>query len=156
MIEIEASGPEEFGRILVTNTFRTRFPVFRYAIGDLGRLVDIDGLTYLELRARESKSFILCEQHYDLEDFSAVVGDANAFQFRLQTSQTMVEEIEILLVQEVTREQRRNFLSEKNASLRKLISYNPKWMKAEVRLVSAGELFIDPNTGKTPSILDTR
>jgi phenylacetate-CoA ligase len=156
VIEIEASGPEEFGRILVTNTYRTRFPVFRYAIGDLGRLVDIDGLTYLELRARESKSFILCEQHYDLEDFSAVVGDADAFQFRLQTSENLVEEIEVLLVREVTREQRRNFLGEKNDLLRKLVSYNPKWMKAEVRLVSAGELFIDPNTGKTPAILDTR
>jgi len=156
VIEIEAPEHGEFGRILVTNTYRTRFPVFRYAIGDLGRLVDIDGLTYLELRARESKSFILCEQHYDLEDFSAVVGDADAFQFRLQTSQNLVEEIEILLVQEVTEGQRGNFLSEKNDLLRKLVSYNPKWMKAEVRLVSAGELFIDPNTGKTPAILDTR
>jgi phenylacetate-CoA ligase len=156
VIEIEASGPEEFGRILVTNTYRTRFPVFRYAIGDLGRLVDIDGLTCLELKARESKSFILCEQHYDLEDFSAVVGDADAFQFKLQTSENLVEEIEILLVQEITGGQKSNFLSEKNDLLRKLVSYDPKWMKAEVRLVSAGELFIDPSTGKTPAILDTR
>jgi len=56
-------GPNEnsegYGSLLVSNLFRKRFPFSRYNTGDIGRWVEIDGIPYLELKGRESRSFII-------------------------------------------------------------------------------------------------
>lgn len=156
IIEIINPDSDGYGTIAVTNTFRKRFPVFRYAIGDLGRLTIVDGKSFLELKSRESKSFIVCEQHYDLEDFAFLTKEAAAFQIELSTTDQFKEVVRLLLVQDLTQIQILDFLKEKTEALKKLLHYDERFMKVEVLLVKASDLYIDPNTSKTPLVLDLR
>lgn len=156
IIEILNPDKEGYGTIAVTNTFRKRFPVFRYAIGDLGRWVEADGKSFLELKSRESKSFILCEQHYDLDDFAFLTNGAAAFQIQLSTSDKFKEVIRFLLVHDLPQKQISEFIQEKCEALKKLLYYDERFMKVEVSLVKASDLYIDPNTAKTPILLDIR
>lgn len=155
IIEIINPDRDGYGTIAVTNTFRKRFPVFRYAIGDLGRWVYQNGKASLELKSRETKSFILLEQHYDVDQFHFLTNAATAFQIQL-SSKDFKEVVKILLVQNVPQNQRVAFITEKSEALKKLLEYNEKFMEVEVLLVSAADLYTDPNTTKTPQLLDLR
>lgn len=156
IVEIIDPDREGYGTIAVTNTFRRRFPVFRYAIGDLGRWVKYEGKPYLELKSREKKSFIVCEQHYDLEELDPVTRQADAFQVQLSTNEKFQELIRLLLVQPVAEDERQDFIEKKSAELKRLLNYNMRLMKIEVLLVNAGQLYTDPDTTKTPVLLDLR
>lgn len=155
IIEIINPDNDGYGTIAVTNTFRKRFPVFRYAIGDLGRWVNLDGKVFLELKSRETKSFILSEQHYDLDEFNFLTSSATAFQIQL-SSKDFKEVVKMLLVQNVPQNQKLNFTAEKCEALKKLLGYDELFMEVEVLLVTAADLYTDPNTTKTPQLLDLR
>lgn len=157
-IIVEIINPDKngYGTIAVTNTFRKRFPVFRYAIGDLGRWVNLDGKLFLELKSRETKSFILCEQHYDLEEFIAVTSEADAYQIQLSNNKKLKEVVRMLIVQNVSENKRLDFIQEKCEELKKLLHYNERFMEIEVLLAAATDLYTDPNTTKTPVLLDLR
>lgn len=153
ILEPDAAG---FGAIAVTNTFRKRFPVFRYAIGDLGRWVYLDGKPYLELKSREKKSFIVWEQHYDLDEFSPLVGEADAFQIQLSSNEQFQEVVSLLIVQKIPVNEQADFIQKTVEGLKKLLHYNERFLKVNVLLVAATELYTDPNTTKTPALLDLR
>lgn len=156
IVEIIHPDKDGYGTIAVTNTFRKRFPVFRYAIGDLGRWVEVEGKTFLELKSRENKSFIVCEQHYDLEEFISVTDGADAFQIQLSSNKDFKEIVRFLIVQNVSENLTLDFVQEKRAALKRLFHYNKRFMEIEVLLVTAAELYIDPNTTKMPMLLDLR
>ncbi|WP_291287529.1 hypothetical protein [Flavobacterium sp.] len=157
-IIVEIINPDEngYGTLAITNTFRKRFPVFRYAIGDLGRWVELEGKSFLELKSKETKSFIVCEQHYDLDEFLLLTTETDAFQIQLSTNASFKEVVRMLIVQNVSEHNRQNFVSEKCAALKKLLYYEESCMEVEVLLVTAADLYIDPNTTKTPVLLDFR
>jgi phenylacetate-CoA ligase len=156
LIEIIEPDEEGYGLIAVTNTYRKRFPVFRYLIGDIGRW-QTDGKEYvLELKSRETKSFVLAEQHYDLDEFSPITGEADAFQIQLTTQSNLQDEITILLVQRVEAENHTRFLQDKTDTLWKIIDANPKLITASVVLVESGALYINPATAKIPALVDWR
>lgn len=156
IIEIMDPDLDGYGTIAVTNTFRKRFPVFRYAIGDLGKWTIVDGKSYLELKSRESKSFIVCEQHYDLEQFSFLTEQATAFQIQLSTNKEYKEVVRLLLVQDVLQERQSDFLKEKCDALKKILNYEERFMQVEVLLIKVSDLYLDPNTAKTPLLIDLR
>ncbi|MFB9077456.1 hypothetical protein ACFFLS_18320 [Flavobacterium procerum] len=156
IIEIMNPDSEGYGTIAVTNTFRKRFPVFRYAIGDLGRWTIVDGKPFLELKSRESKSFIVSEQHYDLEDFTFLTKEATAFQIQLSSTKELKESIRLLLVQDVLSNQLQDFLEEKSEILKRILNFDERFMEVEVLQIKASDLYIDPNTTKAPLILDLR
>nr|WP_315172165.1 hypothetical protein [uncultured Flavobacterium sp.] len=153
IIDPDANG---YGTIAVTNTFRKRFPVFRYAIGDLGRWIDIDGDSFLELKSRETKSFIVGEQHYNLDQIAFFTQQAEAFQLQLSYNEKVQEVIRLLVVQEVVKTDKPDFITTTTEALQHLFHYNEKFMQLEVLLVSIDELYIDPNTTKTPLLVDLR
>jgi phenylacetate-CoA ligase len=153
IIDPDANG---YGTIAVTNTFRKRFPVFRYAIGDLGRWIHIDGDSFLELKSRETKSFIVGEQHYNLDQIAFFTQQAEAFQLQLSYNEKVQEVIRLLIVQKVVEMDRPDFIKTTTEALQHLFHYNEKFMKIEVLLVAIDELYIDPNTTKTPLLVDLR
>lgn len=153
IIDPDANG---YGIIAVTNTFRKRFPVFRYAIGDLGRWVDIDGDSFLELKSRETKSFIVGEQHYNLDQIAFFTQQAEAFQLQLSYNKKLQEVIRLLVVQEVVDKQNPDLIKTITEGLQQLFHYNEKFMQIEVLLAAIAELYIDPNTTKTPLLVDLR
>ncbi|WP_300977432.1 hypothetical protein [Flavobacterium sp.] len=153
IIDPDANG---YGTIAVTNTFRKRFPVFRYAIGDLGRWIDIDGDSFLELKSREMKSFIVGEQHYNLDQIAFFTQQAEAFQLQLSYNEKVQEVIRLLIVQKVVEMDRPDFIKTTTEALQHLFHYNEKFMKIEVLLVAIDELYIDPNTTKTLLLVDLR
>ena len=157
-IIVEIMNPDEngYGTIAVTNTYRKRFPVFRYAIGDLGRWVDFDGKSFLELKSRESKSFITCELHHDLDKFFSLASEADAFQIQLSTNEFFKDVVRLLIVQNVAEDKRQEFIKEKRTELKRLLNDAEDCVEADVLLVTAAELYIDPNTTKTPLLLDLR
>ncbi|WP_428231403.1 hypothetical protein [Flavobacterium sp.] len=156
IIEIINPDINGYGTIAVTNTFRKRFPVFRYAIGDLGRWIELDGKSFLELKSRETKSFIVGEQHYDLEELQPFINKADAFQIQLSTDNAFKEVVRLLLVQNVSENKKVDFVQEKASGLKKLLQYNERSMDVEVLLVTAAELYTDPNTTKIPALWDLR
>jgi phenylacetate-CoA ligase len=156
IVEIIDPDKDGYGTIAVTNTFRKRFPVFRYAIGDLGRWVNVNGKSFLELKSRESKSFILCEQHFDLEELTPFTNDADAFQIQLSYNDKFQEVFRLLIVQNIPEKEQQNFIKAKINELKKVLQYNERFMKLEVLLVSATTLYTDPNTTKIPILLDLR
>lgn len=156
LVEIMDADKEGYGLIAVTNTYRKRFPVFRYLIGDIGRW-QMDGEEYvLELKSRETKSFVLAEQHYDLDELLPITGEADAFQIQLTTQSNLQDKMTILLVQRVEAENRTRFLQDKTDELWKIIDANPKLITASVVLVETGALYINPATAKIPALVDWR
>ncbi|MBP4139324.1 phenylacetate--CoA ligase family protein [Flavobacterium geliluteum] len=156
IVEIIDPDKEGYGTIAVTNTFRKRFPVFRYAIGDVGRWVNQDGESFLELKSRETKSFIVCEQHYDVDEFTSLTSGATAFQIQLSTDKNFKEVVRMLIVQNVPEYQRLDFVQEKCTQLKKLLNYNQRFMEVDVLLVTAADLYTNPTTTKTPMLWDRR
>jgi phenylacetate-CoA ligase len=154
MVEIAEPGKDGFGHIIVTNLFRKRFPVFRYDLGDIGRLITKDGVTYLELKTRESGSFSLYESNYSLDDFREVLKDVDNFQIQLATNNELHVELRFLLVKALPLEESRLFINHKEAQIRDVLGYRLKHLK-----VSAGaepNFYTDPVTCKTPLIADLR
>ena len=156
IVEILNPDTEGYGTIAVTNTFRKRFPVFRYAIGDVGRWVDQEGKTFLELKSRETQSFIVGEQHYDVDEFISLAIGATTFQIQLSTDEKFKEVVRMLIVQNVSEGERSHFVQEKCAELKKLLNFNERFMEVDVLLVTATDLYTDPNTTKTPMLWDRR
>jgi phenylacetate-CoA ligase len=62
----------------------------------------------------------------------------------------------MLIVQNVSEDKKEAFVEEKGAALKKLLNYEDGFMEVEVLLVTAADLYIDPNTTKTPVLLDRR
>jgi len=62
----------------------------------------------------------------------------------------------MLLVQNVPQNQKAEFIAEKSKALKKRLDYNERFMEVEVLLVAASDLYTDPNTTKTPQLLDLR
>ena len=102
------------------------------------------------------KSFIVCEQHFDLDEFLSVTTEADAFQIQLSTNESFKEVVRLLIVQHISTDKRVGYIQKKVSELKKLLHYDKRSMEVEVLLVSFSELYTDPNTTKTPMLLDLR
>lgn len=155
IVEIGQPDEEGYGNILVTNLFRKRFPVFRYSLGDIGRLVYQDERTFLELKSRERKSFSLYESNYFLDDFHEVFNGLEVFQIQLLTNTSLDVQIKFLLVKDSSSAKHKDaFEAQKMEQIQEILGYKLKHL--EVLSGRDLKLYTDPVTGKTPLIADFR
>lgn len=157
-IVVEIIEPDElgYGMLAVTNTYRKRFPVFRYLIGDVGRWVLHNNSYLLELKSRESKSFVFFEQHYSLDELQNITYDVETYQVQLSTDENSMDELKLLLVKQMRENERDAYIENKSAQLQQLIQHYPKGAKVVAALVESAMLYINPVTGKMPLVLDNR
>ncbi len=156
MVEIIEPDELGYGMIAVTNTYRKRFPVFRYLIGDVGRWVLHNNSYLLELKSRESKSFVFFEQHYSLDELQNITYDVETYQVQLSTDENNMDELKLLLVKQMQENERGVYIENKTVQLQQLIQHYPKRAKVVAVLVESTMLYIDPVTGKMPLLFDKR
>lgn len=152
VVEVMSPDSDGVGELAITNGYRTRFPVFRYLVGDVGRLVERDGVRLLELRGRNARSFLLAEQHFDLPLFAPFVAGAEAFQIQLQHGEQGRDRMELLLVDPTGR----CAIDAVAEGLTQLMRDLVPRTGVEVRRVTMAMLHHDPVTSKAPPIADLR
>ncbi|WP_448663696.1 AMP-binding protein [Sphingomonas sp. CJ20] len=152
VVEVMDPDADGFGELAVTNGYRQRFPVFRYLVGDVGRLVDRDGARHLELRGRNARSFLLAEQHFDLALFAPLAKGAEAFQIQLRRGEQGWDRLELLVVDAAEQ----CAIDAAAAGLARLIGEGAPRIGLDVRRVTMAMLHHDPVTAKRPMIADFR
>lgn len=157
IVEIVDADSNGFGSIVVTNLIRKRFPLIRYAMGDIGKLETINGKRVLTLKSRESSSFLLYADTYFLDDFDFIKKYADRFQIQI-TSQSLIQtEVTFLIIlKSDDQKQTDTILSKIKASIEEVVSINPKIVLLKVLMASESDLYADATTSKTPSIVDFR
>jgi phenylacetate-CoA ligase len=152
VVEVMSPDAEGFGELAITNGYRKRFPVFRYLVGDVGRLVERDGACLLELRGRNARSFLLAEQHFDLALFAPLAAGAEAFQIQLRREGQGGDRLELLLIDPAGN----CSIDAAAAGLAQLMRDAAPRVALEVRRVAMATLHHDPVTTKAPPIADLR
>ncbi|QIL41527.1 AMP-binding protein [Pedobacter sp. HDW13] len=153
IIEVNQPDAQGYGILLVSNLFRKRFPIFRYNTGDIGRWVEIEGQSYLELKGRAAKSFMFNECNYELDDFAVVLAGLERYQIQIIPEEGHTT-IKFLLVIALSKAEEENFIDQKKRQLYAVFGYQVKGL---VVLVGADlQLYTDETTGKTPLIIDYR
>lgn len=155
-IEIAEPNAEGFGRIIVSNLLRKRFPVFRYDIGDIGRLVQHNGALCLELQSRVSHSFILDSAKLFVEDFKDVTSGADAFQIQLSQNDRQKHILRLLLVQRISPEHQQELIEQKTNLVKSFIHFSRQIADVSVEFVSMKDLYINKVTSKIPVVVDFR
>lgn len=151
LVEIEAPDADGFGEILVTNSWRRRFPLFRYGAGDIGRIVVRDGERMLEVRGRRPRTFRFQETTYDDQGFAAVAEGCAAWQAVLDFGEDGYDRLGLYVVcaDEAT-------LAATEDRLRRHVGLPKSSRAVHVRAVGLADLRIDPTTGKTATVVDLR
>jgi phenylacetate-CoA ligase len=152
VVEVMAPDEDGFGPLAVTNAFRARFPVFRYRVGDVGRLIDRDGMRFLELRGRDSRSFQFAEMTFDLDLLTPLVSAAEAFQVQLRFDAQGRDTLQLLVVDDAGACSTGAIA----AQLAKLLNCTSTPGACDVRREPRTALYQDPATTKTPAIVDFR
>lgn len=152
VVEVISPDLEGFGELAITNAYRRRFPVFRYLLGDVGRLVEQDGARLLELRGRNARSFLLAEQHFDLALFTPLTAGAEAFQIQLSREGRGGDRLDLLLVDP----DGHCSADAAVAGLAQLMQDVAPRLSLDVRRVAMSMLHHDPVTAKAPLIADFR
>lgn len=154
IIEILNPDAEGYGNIIITNLFRKRFPIFRYNLGDIGRLVTIDGIEYLDLHTREKGSFSLYEVNYHLDDFKDVLNDTERYQIQLVTNKDLHVELRFLLIKNIPEAERASFAATKRSLVHKALGWDLEHVYVEVG--PDLKLYTNEVTCKTPLVADFR
>lgn len=155
-VEIAEPDDEGFGRVLVTNLLRERFPIFRYDMGDIGRLGQSGGRPHLELRARAPLSFAIDATKLSVDDFRHVTRNAAAFQIQLSQNDRGQQALRLLLVQDVPDADGPVFRQRMAREVWSLIQCSQEAVDVSVDLVTPRQLHVNPVTAKTPLVVDFR
>jgi len=155
-VEIFHPDADGFGNVVVTNLMRKRFPVFRYDLGDIGRLVTKNDVKYLELKSRDARSFFLDSANLSVDDFREITDDADTFQIQVHSGKNIRNELKILLVKQVPEAQRTTYAEEKIKAVKALIHVNSELVDVKVELVEIAQLHINKVTSKIPQLIDFR
>jgi phenylacetate-CoA ligase len=156
VVEILAPDSDGFGAIAVSNSWRRRFPVFRYRLGDIGRLVRVNGADCLELRARDARSFQFCELKHDLDALEPLTAGAECFQVQLSCSAEGHDRMRLLLQPRDDVPLSADELALRTRRLRELLQCSERVAEISVEHAHDQALHTDPATTKTPAIVDFR
>ncbi len=151
LVEIEAPDAHGYGEIVVTNTWRKRFPLFRYSQGDIGRLVERDGEPMLEVRGRRPLTFRFYEITYDDGGFAAVAGPCAHWQVVLDFGSDGCDRLGLHVVCEDP-----DTLAAIDDRLRRHMREDKDSEAVHVKAVKLADLHIDPTTSKTATVVDRR
>lgn len=159
-VEIESADADGYGEIVFTNLCRKRFPVVRYATGDMGRveLREVSGsvATILELKGRESRSFSLAGDYFPLETFEDLLKDALAWQLVLGFSRDQAfDELLVRLVvpDAMSDDRRKQYAETVRAEILKLI---PVGCHIQIDYIDWGSLERNPTSRKVMPVIDRR
>lgn len=157
VVEIFNPDSEGYGEIVVTNLIRKRFPLFRYRMGDIGKIVVENDREVLLLKEREQKSFSLHESAYFLHDFEPLLQGVDRFQIQLSLKTDLLTRIRFLLVKSQTSlAEREKLIRQVKDGIDQIIEWDPRFADIDVELVAEEALHINPTTSKTPWIVDFR
>lgn len=157
IVEIENPDAEGNGMIVVTNLLRKRFPVFRYIMGDIGRLEHKKNKQILTLKSREPKSFAIEANSYFLNDFDGLLDIIDRFQIQLSLLSPVLTNLKFLILKTDCEENQTDMIvNQVIDSLHQILDMSPKYLNLEVEFVSESGLYSDPTTSKTPLIKDFR
>jgi phenylacetate-CoA ligase len=157
IIEIEDPDEEGVGKVLVTNLLRERFPLFRYFVGDIGRLEYKNNKQFLTLKSRGSKSFSILANSYFSTDFDVLLESVDRFQIQLSMKEAFQTELKFLLIKaDCNEEEAKAILKKVNKELSLVLERSPALLNVKVAIASESDLYSDPTTSKTPLIKDFR
>lgn len=157
IVEIENPDLEGNGTIIVTNLLRKRFPVFRYAMGDVGKLEYKNDKRFLVLKSRAPKSFSIEANSYFLNDFDELLDIVDRFQIQLSMISSVLTQLKFLVIKsDCKKEESHQIIQQVTDALHQTLDMNPAFLKLGVELVSESELYANPTTSKTPLIVDSR
>lgn len=157
VVEIFNPDSEGYGEIVVTNLIRKRFPLFRYRMGDIGKVVVENDREVLLLKEREQKSFSLHESAYFLHDFEPLLQGVDRFQIQLSLKTDVLTQIRFLLVKsQASLAEREKLIQQVKDGINQIIEWDPRFAAIDVELVAEEALHINPTTSKTPWIVDFR
>ncbi|WP_341901741.1 hypothetical protein [Fluviicola taffensis] len=157
VVEIFNPDSEGYGEIVVTNLIRKRFPLFRYRMGDIGKVVVENDREVLLLKEREQKSFSLHESAYFLHDFEPLLQGIDRFQIQLSLKTDLLTQVRFLLVKpQVSLAEREKLIQQVKDGIDQIIEWDPRFAAIDVELVAEDALYINPTTSKTPWIVDFR
>ncbi|MDE1145810.1 MAG: hypothetical protein PW843_04215 [Azospirillaceae bacterium] len=151
LVEIHEPDADGFGEIVVTNTWRERFPLFRYSQGDFGRVVTRDGERLLEVRGRRPRSFRFYEITHDDSGFAAVAEGCTAWQAVLDFGPDGCDRLGLHVVCDGATD-----LGCMAERLRRHMKQDPGSGTTHVRAVTLADLRLDPTTAKTATLVDLR
>lgn len=157
VIEIFNPDADGYGEIVVTNLIRKRFPLFRYRMGDIGKLTEENGRSVVLLKEREQKSFSLHESAYFLHDFEPLMHDVDCFQIQLSLKTELLTELRFLLVKpQASLPDKEQLIARVAQGIDRIIERDPRFATVEVDIVAEEALYMNPTTSKTPPIIDFR
>ncbi len=155
IIEIENPDEDGNGKVIVTNLLRKRFPVFRYFVGDIGRLEYKNNRQVLTLKSREAKSFSIEANSYFLDDFNVLLKSVERFQIQLHLLANLKTELKFLCIKN-TSDKATTVLKTITKQLHHILDMNATYFDLKIEFVSETDLYINTTTSKTPIIIDFR
>lgn len=156
-IEIINKNENGFGNIIVTNFFRKRFPLFRYDVGDIGRLVEKEGKPYLELVSRDKSSFQLDGVTYYLDDFKEITEGAETYQIQIQPHPDKLASLKFLIVNSTLKGGEETFILKTTLLFEKVFEKRSiDWVHLDILVCDIDKLYKNKNTSKIPRLIDFR
>lgn len=152
VVEVLDPDARGYGSLMVTNTYRRRFPLFRYLVGDRGRLVVRDAETCLELCGRDRRSFHFDEMIHDYEPFRSLAGPGDEVQIQLRRTPEHRDELTLLICSDAAPVA----MAALRARLAAMLQHPENSGAVLVRQVTRDGLHVDPTNAKTPAIVDLR
>lgn len=153
-LEIESDVPGGYGNILVTNTYRTQYPIPRYKLGDRGRLHKENGKTILELEGERYFTFKIGNQYFSVQVLYSIFKSIEAFQVILSYNEYGYESIEALLFCEYI-EEKENQEKRYSEIIKETLSINDD-VDVKVHYVPFENIQQDVVTHKIKPIIDLR
>ncbi|MBI1861343.1 MAG: hypothetical protein HYR96_10545 [Deltaproteobacteria bacterium] len=154
--EILSPDSQGFGKLVVTNLIRRRFPLIRFETGDIARLASGEASSVsVELGGREGDSFLIGDNYHSLAEFKRVLQPFSEFQILLRYDGAAKRDvIRFTLVEAQPLDERKR--SVVVSELHRLLDAHEGMFAVEVVFAKGHELKRVPTSLKVPTILDER
>jgi phenylacetate-CoA ligase len=156
-VEILAPDAGGFGALVATNLVRRRFPIVRYNTGDVGRIVAEGSETVsIELRGRQSDSFLIGDNYHALGDFAEVFGEFAEAQIQIRFDDALRKDVIRFCLdaggRTVSEEERRSICER----IHERLEDHEAMYATEVDFIGPQALVRSRDNLKTPAIVDCR
>lgn len=162
MMHVEVIDPDEdgFGRLVLTNLIRARYPLLRYDCGDRGKISQTTHLGrrmgLLELAGRVQNSFQIGGNYFDISELKTLTEKWLDFQIELSYDQASHKDrLHLLIVADEPFATTDPASPELLEALEKILQSNSEFT-ISVDLVSMKELTRSRTSGKVIKIIDRR
>ncbi|MBD3290975.1 hypothetical protein GF337_19365 [candidate division KSB1 bacterium] len=152
-IEIDQPNAEGYGNMVITNLVKRRFPIIKYRIGDIARLIPEDDANYFEMKSRGAYGFRL-KQTYIFEDqIKPLLRNFDRYQIRLSYNDRKKTCIEVLVSKAGLMN---GELDNLERMLREVIGIAASEYQLEVKKAISKDYYQNPISLKSPRLVDNR